>query len=452
MATKKKTHFVCQNCGYEAPRWFGRCPECGSWNSLVEESIAPEETHVPEGQPVNQPLTLAEIEDLETERIGTGFSELDRVLGGGIVPGSLILLGGDPGIGKSTLVLQVSNDLAARGQKVLYVSGEESARQIKLRAVRLGARGQGLFLLAETEIGAVKRAIARLNPGLVVIDSIQTMYLSEMSSAPGSVSQVREVAGQLLRLAKESNTAIIIVGHVTKAGALAGPRLLEHMMDTVLYFEGERHLAYRILRASKNRFGSNSEIGIFEMESSGLVEVPNPSEIFLAERPRGAAGTVVVASLEGTRPLLVELQALVAPTPFGLPRRMVGGLDVNRALLVLAVLERKAGLALGSQDIYLKVAGGVKLDEPAVDLGVALAIVSSFRDRPLAEKMVVMGEVGLTGEIRAVGRLEQRLKEAQRLGFETAVIPASGPRVKAEGEKMRVLRVKDVGEALVAAF
>jgi len=451
MPNKKRTHYVCQNCGYETPRWLGRCPECGQWNTLVEEAQEPEGAVAAAGRGEVRPLPLDEIEDLEAARLATGFAELDRVLGGGLVPGSLVLLGGDPGIGKSTLTLQVSNSLAGSGHRVLYVSGEESARQVKLRASRLGAGGRGLYVLAETEMGAVKRAIQELNPQLVVIDSIQTMYLPELSSAPGSVSQVREAAGQLLRVAKERGVTVIIVGHVTKAGALAGPRLLEHMMDTVLYFEGERHLAYRVLRATKNRFGSNSEIGIFEMEATGLVEVANPSQIFLADRPAGVAGTVVVASLEGTRPLLVELQALVAPTPFGLPRRMVGGLDVNRSLLVLAVLERRAGLALGTQDVYLKVAGGLRLDEPAVDLGVALAVASSFHDLPLPEKMVVMGEVGLAGEIRPVGRLEQRLKEAQRLGFELALLPASSGRLK-DVPGIKSMRARDIREALQLAL
>lgn len=424
---KRKTKFVCQECGYESTKWMGKCPGCQSWNSMVEEleeTSTQKRGFVTSGGSVNkkpQPITQIE-RDLE-QRLSTNMAELNRVLGGGIVPGSLVLVGGDPGIGKSTLLLQVSAKLANNNHKVLYISGEESVKQTKLRADRLDITSDNLFVLAETDIEFIEKAIEDLNPALVIIDSIQTVYMAEVTSAPGSVSQVRESTAALMRIAKTKGTAIFIVGHVTKQGAIAGPRLLEHMVDCVLYFEGERHHTYRILRAVKNRFGSTNEIGIFEMKEIGLEEVLNPSEIFLEERSQGASGSIVVASMEGTRTVLVELQALVSPTTFGNPRRMATGIDHNRVSLLMAVLEKRVGLLLQNQDAYLNVAGGVRLDEPAVDLGIAISIASSFRDFPTSPTDVAIGEIGLTGEVRRVSRIEQRVIEAAKLGFKRVIIP-----------------------------
>lgn len=424
---KRKTKFVCQDCGYESTKWMGKCPGCQSWNSMVEEfedTDSKKRGYVTSGSSTSKkPQPITEIErDLE-ERISTNMPELNRVLGGGVVPGSLVLVGGDPGIGKSTLLLQVSAKLAEKNHKVLYISGEESVKQTKLRADRLNISSNFLFVLAETDLDIIEKAIDEINPALVIIDSIQTVYMADITSAPGSVSQVRESTATLMRIAKTRGTAIFIVGHVTKQGAIAGPRLLEHMVDSVLYFEGERHHTYRILRAVKNRFGSTNEIGIFEMKEVGLEEVTNPSEIFLEERSRGASGSIVVASMEGTRTVLVELQALVSPTTFGNPRRMATGIDHNRVSLLMAVLEKRVGLLLQNQDAYLNVAGGVRLDEPAVDLGIAISIASSFRDFPTSPTDVAIGEIGLTGEVRRVSRIEQRVLEAAKLGFKRVIIP-----------------------------
>lgn len=424
---KQKVKFVCQQCGYESPKWMGKCPNCQSWNTLVEEFVQQPSSHrsfVTGLRESAKPQSITKIETEQETRTTTAMKELDRVLGGGIVPGSLVLVGGDPGIGKSTLMLQLSANIAKNGQKVLYISGEESVKQMKLRADRLGVASEHLYVLSETNITAIEGAIDEVRPVLVIIDSIQTVYQEEITSAPGSVSQVRECTATFMRIAKTKGIAIFIVGHVTKQGAIAGPKLLEHMVDAVLYFEGERHHTYRILRAVKNRFGSTNEMGIFEMKEIGLEEVMNPSEIFLEERSLGTAGSVVVASMEGTRPVLVEIQALISPTSFGHPRRMATGIDANRVSLLMAVLEKRAGLLLQNQDAYLNVAGGIRLDEPAIDLAITLSIASSFRNKETNPTDVVIGEVGLTGEIRRVSRIEQRVNEAAKLGFKRAIIPS----------------------------
>jgi DNA repair protein RadA/Sms len=424
---KRKTKFTCQACGYESAKWMGKCPGCGAWNTFTEE-LEPSKSGrkltftASANEGLVKPIKLKDVETIQEPRIKTDISEFNRVLGGGIVRGSLVLIGGDPGIGKSTLLLQISSYLASK-QNVLYISGEESVKQTKLRAERLDVSSDSLYVLAETDLELITKSIEDTDPAFVVVDSIQTIYHPEVQSAPGSVSQVRECTSELMRIAKTKGIAIFIVGHVTKEGTIAGPRLLEHMVDTVLYFEGERHHSYRILRAVKNRFGSTNEMGIFEMKEEGLEEVLNPSEIFLEERSKGAAGSTVVASMEGTRPVLVEIQALVSPTSFGNPRRMATGLDVNRVSLLMAVLEKRVGLLLQNQDAYLKVAGGVKLDEPAIDLAVAVSIASSFKDQPSSATDILIGEVGLTGEVRRVSRIEQRVQEAAKLGFKRAIIP-----------------------------
>ncbi|PYM56199.1 MAG: DNA repair protein RadA [Candidatus Rokuibacteriota bacterium] len=429
---KPTSVFRCQACGFQTGKWYGRCPDCSAFNTMAEERTAPTREagfgrrRVAGAAPAPvAPRRLADVTVGDAERITTGIAELDRVLGGGVVAGSLVLIGGDPGIGKSTLILQASRALAEAAGPVLYVSGEESAAQVKLRADRLGLGAPELFLLAETALEVIEGQVATLRPRVLVVDSIQTVYLGDLESAPGSVSQVRECGGRLMLLAKQGGLAVFLLGHVTKDGALAGPRVLEHLVDTVLYFEGERHATYRVLRAVKNRFGSTNEIGVFEMTDRGLSEVRNPSAVFLAERPVGAPGSVIVAALEGTRPLLLELQALVTPAHFGTPRRTVLGADYNRVCLLLAILEKRAGLPLQNQDVFVNVAGGARCQEPAADLGLAVAAASSYLERPLAPDVVVLGEVGLTGEVRAVGGLEPRLREAAALGFQAAVVPRS---------------------------
>ncbi|HET7875219.1 MAG TPA: DNA repair protein RadA [Methylomirabilota bacterium] len=423
---RERSVYRCQECGFASPK-AGTCPDCarvGQYVQLVEERQAPSRpASRTAGPPQGRPLTLAEIRVEGGERVTTGIGELDRVLGGGVVRGSLVLIGGDPGIGKSTLLLQSSRALAEKAGPVLYVSGEESAAQIKLRADRLGIAASGLYFLAETDLTVIEAHAARLKPRVLVVDSIQTAYLPSLESAPGSVSQVRECGARLMGLSKGEGIATFLVGHVTKEGAIAGPRVLEHLVDTVLYFEGERHHAYRVLRAVKNRFGSTNEIGVFEMTERGLAEVRNPSGFFLAERPKDAPGSVIVSSLEGTRPLLLELQALVTPAGFGTPRRTVLGADYNRVCLLLAVLEKRVGFPLQTQDAFVNVAGGGRISEPAADLGVVLAAASSYLDRPVRGDLVVMGEVGLAGEVRAITALEPRLKEAAALGFAAAVVP-----------------------------
>lgn len=428
---KQKTKFMCQECGYESAKWMGKCPGCGEWNKMVEEIERSTSnrrgafTHSMHDKTVTKATPITAIETENEPRVQTDLNELNRVLGGGVVRGSLVLIGGDPGIGKSTLLLQVSAQLAVKQHRVLYISGEESLRQTKLRADRLGITSSNLIVYSETNLEDINQTIEAMEPAFVIIDSIQTIFHPNVTSAPGSVSQVRECTAELMRIAKTKGIAIFIVGHVTKEGSIAGPRLLEHMVDTVLYFEGERHHTYRILRAVKNRFGSTNEMGIFEMKEAGLEEVENPSEIFLEERSQGAAGSTVVASMEGTRPVLVEVQALISPTSFGNPRRMATGIDHNRVPLLMAVLEKRVGMLLQNQDAYLKVAGGVKLDEPAIDLAIAVSIASSFRDKPTRATDCIIGEVGLTGEVRRVSRIEQRVQEAAKLGFERVILPAN---------------------------
>ncbi|MCL1632363.1 DNA repair protein RadA [Sporolactobacillus sp. CPB3-1] len=450
---KTKTIFICQECGYESPKWMGRCPSCQNWNTFVEEIIrTASPTHGETEKAVSAPSRLADVVLEEEPRMKTNMSELNRVLGGGVVPASLTLVGGDPGIGKSTLLLQTSEQLARSGHQVLYISGEESVRQTKMRAMRLGVASKDLFVLAETDIQHIERQLAHMHPEVMVIDSIQTIYNSELSSAPGSISQVKECTACLLRLAKQKGIAIFIVGHVTKNGALAGPRTLEHMVDTVLYFEGERHHTFRILRAVKNRFGSTNEMGVFEMKEGGLVEVANPSEIFLQERTKGAAGSAVTASIEGTRPLLVEVQALVTPTSFGNPRRMAAGLDNHRVSLLMAVLEKRVGFLLQNQDAYVNVAGGVKLDEPAVDLAVAMSIASSFNDCATEVGDAFIGEVGLTGEVRRVSRIEQRVNEAAKLGFTRIFIPEKNLGGWTPPEEISLIGVESLKQAIQEAL
>lgn len=454
---RKKTKFMCQECGYESPKWMGRCPGCGEWNKMIEEvEITGKERkgalrHATSGGSVKA-APITSIETTHEPRVTTKINELNRVLGGGVVPGSLVLIGGDPGIGKSTLLLQVSAQLAIEKKKVLYISGEESVKQTKLRADRLQVSSPDLYIYAETNLELINQTVTDLSPDFVVVDSIQTVYHPEVTSAPGSVSQVRECTGELMRIAKSRGIAIFIVGHVTKEGSIAGPRLLEHMVDTVLYFEGERHHTYRILRAVKNRFGSTNELGIFEMKEFGLEEVANPSEVFLEERSKGAAGSTVVASMEGTRPVLVEIQALISPTSYGNPRRMATGIDHNRVSLLMAVLEKRVGLLLQNQDAYLKVAGGVKLDEPAIDLAVAVSIASSFRDQHTRPADCLIGEVGLTGEVRRVSRIEQRVQEAAKLGFDRVIIPSRNIGGWKVPDGIELIGVQTVGDALQHVF
>lgn len=424
---KSATIFFCQNCGYESAKWMGQCPGCHQWNTFVEETLPSagkgKSGALRSAQAPGKPVSLKEISLEDEDRLTTHSGELDRVLGGGLVRGSLTLVGGDPGIGKSTLLLQVCRMLAADGREVLYVSGEESLKQIKLRANRIGEFNEHLKLLCETSLGTIEETIRRMKPDVVVIDSIQTMYQESISSAPGSISQVREATGVLLQLAKGLNISVFIVGHVTKEGTVAGPRVLEHMVDTVLYFEGDRHASYRILRGVKNRFGSTNEIGVFEMAAEGLREVENPSEFMLSGKPEHASGSVVVCSMEGTRPMLVEIQALVCHSSFGIPRRQTTGTDFNRVNLLIAVLEKRLGLQMGNCDAYVNIAGGIRLQEPAVDLGIVMALVSSFKNRSIDDKMIVFGEVGLSGEVRGVGMVQARVQEAKKLGFTSCVIP-----------------------------
>lgn len=452
---KLKVKFLCSECGYESPKWYGKCPGCGTWNSMNEETEKIIKTKgFAQGisKSKEKPLSIINIESGKEPRIQTGIGELNRVLGGGVVPGSLILVGGDPGIGKSTLLLQTSHEMAATGRKVLYISGEESARQTKLRAERLGALSPELYVLCESSMDEIEEAIDQLQPDFLVIDSIQTVYLSDVASAPGSVSQVRECTARFMRIAKGQGIATVLVGHVTKEGAIAGPRLLEHMVDCVLYFEGERHHSYRLLRAVKNRFGSTNEMGIFEMNEGGLVEVPNPSQLFLSERPLGVAGSTVVASMEGTRPMLVELQALIASTHFPSPRRMATGVDHHRMGLIIAVLEKRMGMFLQNQDAYVNLAGGVKLDEPAVDLAIAVSITSSFRDIPTKPYDVIFGEVGLTGEVRAVSRAEQRVREAAKLGFKRVILPEKSLKGWQGPKDIQLIGINTVADALAVAL
>lgn len=448
MAKAKKNVYFCQNCGHEESKWLGQCPACREWNTFVEEKVMPAAAKTVKERRDAQVVTLSSIETDEDDRMITGIEELDQVLGGGIVKGSLVLVGGDPGIGKSTLLLQVCQRLSGAGRKLLYISGEESLKQIKLRANRMGEFTENLYLLCETSLDIIRGIIEQQKPDMVVIDSIQTMYNEEVGSAPGSVSQVRESTNIFMQLAKGLNISIFIVGHVTKEGTVAGPRVLEHMVDTVLYFEGDRHASYRILRGVKNRFGSTNEIGVFEMRKEGLTEVKNPSEFMLSGKPKYASGSVVACAMEGTRPMLMEIQALVCKTNFGMPRRTAAGLDYNRVNLLMAVLEKRLGLPLSGYDAYVNIAGGIRLNEPAADLGIVLAIASSYKNRPIAEEVIVFGEVGLSGEVRAVSMPEQRVAEAKKLGFTTCVIPEVSVKTVGKVDGVKIIGVKSVGEAI----
>ena len=446
---KQKTVYFCSQCGHESSKWMGQCPACKQWNTFTEEKVTETKKGGAKSLKTSaSPMNISEVTVENEERIPTGIHELDRVLGGGIVKGSLSLVGGDPGIGKSTLLLQVCRNLANSKRKVLYISGEESMHQIKMRAERIGTFEEEMLLYCETDLDAITNAILKTKPEFAVIDSIQTMYSEDLSSAAGSVSQVREVTAVMMRVAKENNIAVFIVGHVTKEGTVAGPRVLEHMVDTVLYFEGDRHASYRILRAVKNRFGSTNEIGVFEMQGSGLEEVSNPSEYLLEGRPENASGCVVACSMEGTRPILLEIQALVCESNFGMPRRTAAGTDYNRVNLLMAVLEKRIGYHLGNYDAYVNIAGGIKINEPAIDLGIVMAIVSSYKNRPFDERTIVFGEVGLSGEVRAVNMPEQRVAEAKKLGFETCIVPeVSLDSVKSIGG-IKIIGVKSINEAI----
>ena len=448
---KASTVFVCNECGYEAPKWLGKCPACGEWNSFFEQKVVKESSKTGFGTEKKTksatPTTLNSIQGREAARTSTGVGELDRVLGGGIVKGSLILLGGEPGIGKSTLILQICNKMQGDG-KVLYVSGEESAEQIKIRADRLGINNEDILFLGETDIDVIAEAIAQTNPKLVIIDSIQTMYSDEITSAAGTVSQVREITARVMKICKSQNITTIIIGHVTKDGNIAGPRVLEHMVETVLYLEGERYFSYRILRGVKNRFGSTNEVGMFEMKNEGMVEITNTSSILISEREDNPSGSIIVASMEGTRPLLIELQALTTPTNFGLPRRTANGIDYNRLTVLMAVLEKRANLNLGSQDVYINVVSGIKISEPAIDLGIILAVASSFKNISIPKDLVAIGEVGLTGEVRAVNMIEKRLKEAEKLGFKKCIIPENNKKLLKDNYKLDIIGVRNISEAL----
>lgn len=452
MAKGKTSVFFCQNCGYESAKWMGQCPGCREWNTFVEEmvdkkNISSSGKLKPAGEKAKT-VPLSQIRATGEQRTGTGMKELDRVLGGGIVKGSLVLVGGDPGIGKSTLLLQVCRSLSDRNLSVLYVSGEESLQQIKIRAERIGTFTDSLKLLCETNLDTIREVIEREKPQVVVIDSIQTMYNEAVASAPGSVSQVREATGILMQIAKGLGISIFIVGHVTKEGVVAGPRVLEHMVDTVLYFEGDRHESYRILRGVKNRFGSTNEIGVFEMRHEGLVEVENPSEFMLSGKPKDASGSIVACSMEGTRPILLEVQALICRSAFGNPRRTATGTDYNRVNLLMAVLEKRLGMDLGSCDAYVNIAGGIRMNEPAIDLAIVLAIMSSHFDRPLNEKTICFGEVGLSGEVRGVSMAEQRVQEAKKLGFEACILPQVCRDAMTHMDGITLIGVRNVREAL----
>ena len=454
---KKKTVFVCQSCGYESAKWVGNCPSCHEWNSLVEETVKAEIKTASPSAAISarlkqgdrkKPLPISSIEGSDENRISSGFSELDRVLGGGVVKGSMVLVGGDPGIGKSTLLLQLCRSLSLSGHEILYVSGEESLKQIKMRASRLGEFGDSLKILSETDLDEISEVIDGYKPEFVVIDSIQTMFNESVGAAPGSVSQIRETTAVLLRIAKDLGISIFIIGHVTKEGAVAGPRVLEHMVDTVLYFEGDTKGAYRILRSVKNRFGSTDEIGVFEMDEAGLKEVLNPSEFMLSGRPENAGGSVVSCCMEGTRPLLIEIQALVCETAFGFPRRQASGTDINKVNLLMAVLEKRLNMKLSSLDAYVNIAGGIKVNEPALDLAIVLAIASSYKNRPVGQNVAAFGEVGLSGEVRSVTQTMQRVNEASRLGFEKIFIPYASLKNVNAPDNIKIIGVKNVGELL----
>ena len=449
MAKKNSTIFVCSECGYESSKWLGKCPACNNWNTFYEEKAIPtsKSSGVSKDKSKIEVVKLNEVKQTETVRIKTGLEELDRVLGGGFVSGSLTLLGGEPGIGKSTLILQICNTIKIDG-KILYISGEESADQIKLRADRLKINKDNLLFLSETDIDNVEYALEKYEPKFVIIDSIQTMYSSEITSVPGSVSQVREITARIMKMCKMANITTIIIGHVTKDGNIAGPRVLEHMVDTVLYIEGERYFSYRVLRGVKNRFGSTNELGMFEMENEGMVEIKNPSSILISEREGNPAGSIIVVSIEGTRPILLELQALTVPSVFGIPRRNAIGIDYNRLTLLMAVIEKRAGYNLGSQDAYLNIVGGIRVNEPALDLGIVLATVSSFKNKSIGNDVVAIGEVGLTGEVRSVNMIERRIKEAEKMGYKTIIIPQSNKKVLKDKFDLDIIGVADINQAL----
>lgn len=446
---KLKNKFVCQECGYESAKWSGKCSSCNSWNSFVEEVYDSKTKNTPKSMITDASAErLIDISVGEEDRVKTGLEELDRVLGGGIVRGSMTLIGGDPGIGKSTLSVQIANNISHEDVNVLYVSGEESSKQIKMRSDRLSIKSDKLYILPETNMDIIEAIVEKISPEVIIIDSIQTMFDPSVESAPGSVSQVRGITTRLMRLSKSREMATLIVGHVTKDGSIAGPRVLEHMVDVVLYFEGERHNTYRLLRGVKNRFGSTNEIGMFEMRDVGLVEVKNPSEMLLSGRPEHTAGTVVVPSVEGTRPMLIEVQALVSNTLFGMPRRVATGIDYNRVVLMIAVLEKKVGMHLQNSDAYINIVGGIQIKEPAIDLGIVCAIASSFKDVPIDSKTIVLGEVGLTGELRTVSFIEKRIKEAAKLGFTKAVIPEANLKGLKKIEGLEVIGVANIERAL----
>ena len=444
---KPSTVFVCSNCGNESSKWFGRCIACNEWNTCYEEKVNLKSNGKSTTKKTATTIKLDDVKKQDIVRTKTGFDELDRVLGGGLVKGSLTLLGGEPGIGKSTLILQICNKIKGEGQ-VLYVSGEESAQQIKIRADRLGIKDNNIVFLGETDIDVIEDAILKTNPKLVIIDSIQTMYSDEITSGPGSVSQVREITARIMKMCKQQEITTIIIGHVTKDGNIAGPRVLEHMVDTVLYLEGERYFAYRILRGVKNRFGSTNEIGMFEMNDIGMCEIANPSSVLLSEKNENVAGSIVVASIEGTRPILVELQALTSTSVFGMPRKTANGIDYNRLTLLIAVLEKRTGLPLGNQDVYLNIVGGIKINEPALDLGIILAVSSSFKNIPIPNDVIAIGEVGLTGEVRSVNQIEKRIKEAEKLGFKKCIIPESNKKLLKDTYKLDIIGVKNILEAM----
>ncbi len=450
MAKKSTTVFVCNGCGYESSKWLGKCPACGEWNSFFEEKVVTGgsgSSSKDKAKSKSEVIKLNEVVKKESFRIKTNLDELDRVLGGGFVTGSLTLLGGEPGIGKSTLILQICNSVKVDG-KILYVSGEESAEQIKSRADRLNIKNDNLLFLPETDIDNVEAALENTEAKFVIIDSVQTMYSDEITSVAGSVSQVREITARIMKMCKQKAITTIIIGHVTKDGNIAGPRVLEHMVDTVLYLEGERYFSYRILRGVKNRFGSTNEIGMFEMQNEGLVEITNPSQLLISERDGNPCGSVIVVSQEGTRPLVLEVQALSTPTVFGMPRRNANGIDYNRLTLLMAVLEKRAGMNLGSQDVYINLVGGIKVNEPALDLGIVLAAASSFKNISIKEDVVVIGEVGLTGEIRSVNMIEKRIKEAEKLGYKTCIIPESNKKLLKEKFKLDIIGAKNINDAM----
>lgn len=444
---KTNTVFFCNECGYESAKWLGKCPACNAWNTFVEEKVIKQGNNKGVVTKTADPVSLKSIEQINISRISSGFDELDRVLGGGFVNGSLTLLGGEPGIGKSTLILQICDKFKTDG-KVLYVSGEESAEQIKIRADRLGINKDNIMFLGETDINNIENAIEKMEPKLVIIDSIQTMYSDEITSAPGSVSQVREITARVMKMCKMKGITTVIIGHVTKDGTIAGPRVLEHMVDAVLYIEGERYFSYRVVRGVKNRFGSTNEIGMFEMRNEGMVEITNPSSVLLTEREDNPPGSVIVASLEGTRPILIELQALTSTTVFGMPRRTANGLDYNRVTLLIAVLEKIGGVNLGNQDVYMNIVGGIKINEPALDLGIVLSAASSFKNISISKNVAVIGEVGLTGEIRSVNMIEKRLKEVEKMGLKTCIIPETNKKLLKEKFKLDIIGCKDIIDAM----